>query len=217
MDASVRKAGNSANVFAVRLVDKIQMGDQSAEAEFVNAYSDSLKLMLLNLAQDPEIARDCFQKTLLITLKKIRAGAIRNPRSIHAFLRRTATNVVIIHRRAEERYTNLGDQVVHLPGQLEHDATVEIDSKIIRCLIKKLLKQLPIPRDREILQRFYLFDEDKNAICRDFSIKTEHFDRVLYRAKQRVRQMLENQQDVRAMLLDCLGKPGQHGKRPARH
>ena len=206
MDISAREVVNSTTVIAGRLVNKIQIGDQRAEAEFVKVCSDSLMSILLNKAQDPDIARDCYQKTLLITLKKIRAGDIRKPGSILAFLRRTAANVVITHRRTEKRYTNLGDRVFQLPGQLEDDATLEIDSEIIKCLLKKLLNQLSIPRDREILQRFYLHEENKKTICRDFAIKSEHFDRVLYRAKQRVRLVLENQQDVRTMLLDFLGK-----------
>lgn len=206
MDISARKVGQSATVFAVRLVNKIQIGDQRAEAEFVDAYSSGLMSMLLNRTKDPDMARDCYQKTLLITLNKMRAGDILKPQSIQAFLRSTAANVVITHHRTENRYANLGDQVLQLAGSMDDDATREIDSKTIRCLLKKLLNQLSIPRDREILQRFFLHEEDKKTICRDFGIKSEHFHRVLYRAKQRVRLMLENQQDVRVMLHDCLGE-----------
>ena len=206
MDISVRNVGNSATVFAVRLVNRIQTGDEKAEADFVEAYSSDLMSVLLAKTQDPDIASDCCQKALLITLKKIRAGGIRKPHSIRAFLRRTASNVVITHHRIENRYKNLGHQVSQLPYQAENPATREIDTKIIRCLLQKILNQLSIPRDREILQRFYLYEENKSTICRDFGIKSEHFDRVLYRAKQRVRLMLENQKNVREMLYGCLGK-----------
>ena len=206
MSISAHKVGNSATIFAVRLVNKIQIGDEKAEAEFVEAYSSDLMSMLLNKTKDPDIASDCCQKTLLITLKKIRAGAIRKPHSIRAFLRHTASNVVITHHRTENRYKYLGHQVSQLPCQVENPATLEIDAKTIRCLLQKILNQLSIPRDREILQRFYLYEENKSSICLDFGIKSEHFDRVLYRAKQRVRLMLENQKDVRKMLYGCLGE-----------
>ena len=205
MDISARKIGNSATVFAVRLVNKIQTGDQRAEAEFVRVYSNSLMSILLNKARDPDIAKDCYQKTLLITLKKIRAGDIRKPESIFAFLSRTAANVVITHRRYEKRYTNLGDRVFQLTGETEDATTLEIDSESINFLLKNLLDQLPVPRDREILQRFYLHEEEKKSICRDFGIKSEHFDRVLYRAKQRVRRLLGTQRDVRTVLHNFLG------------
>lgn len=205
MDISAREVGNSATVFADKLLHKIQTGDQRAEAEFVKVFSGSLMSMLLTKAQDPEIARDCYQKTLLITLKKIRAGDIRKPESIFAFLSSTAANVVIIHRRFESRYTNLGDRVFQLTGETDDAATQEKDTETIRLLLNKLLNQLPVRRDREILRRFYLHEEDKITICRDFGIKSEHFDRVLYRAKQRVRQLLEAQRDVWAVLHSFLG------------
>lgn len=205
MDISAREVFNATTVFAGRLVNKIQIGDQRAEAEFVKVYSDSLMSILLNKAQDPDIARDCYQKTLLITLRKIRAGDIRKPESIFAFLSSTAVNVVITHRRYENRYTNLGDRVFQLTGGADDAATREKDSETINLLLKNLLNQLPIPRDREILQRFYLHEEDKKSICRDFDLKSEHFDRVLYRAKQRVRLLLEAQRDIRAVLHSFLG------------
>ena len=208
MNISAREVVNSTAVIAGRLVNKIQTGDQRAEAEFVKVYSDSLMSILLNKVQDPDIARDCYQKTLLITLRKIRAGDIRKPESIFAFLSSTAVNVVITHRRYENRYTNLGDRVFQLTGGADDAATREKDSETINLLLKNLLNQLPIPRDREILQRFYLHEEDKKSICRDFGLKSEHFDRVLYRAKQRVRLLLEAQRDIRAVLHSFLSNNG---------
>jgi len=215
VDISARKIGKSATVFIVRLVNKIQIGDQRAEAEFVKIYSDSLMSILLNKACDPDIAKDCYQKTLLITLRKIRAGDIRKPESIFAFLSRTAANVVITHRRSEKRYTTLGEGVFQLTGETEDATTLEIDSETIKFLLKDLLNQLPVPRDREILQRFYLNEEEKRFICRDFGIKPEHFDRVLYRAKQRVRLLLETRRDVGAVLHNFLGDTQAKTDRPA--
>lgn len=206
MNISARNFGNPPSVFATRLLNKIQTGDENAEADFVEAYSSELMSTLLSKTHDPDIARDCCQKTLLITLRKIRAGGIRKPQSIPAFLRRTASNVVIAHHRTENRYKNLGHQVYQLPYQVENPARQEIDTKAIRCLLQKILNRLSVPRDREILQRFYLYEENKSSICLDYDIKPEHFDRVICRAKQRVRLVLENQKGVRRILLECLGE-----------
>ena len=205
MDIPARKVGGSEAVSAVDLLNQIQIGDQSAEAEFVKVYSDILMSILLSDAHDPDIARDCYQKTLMIALKKIRSGDIRKPESVLAFLCRTAANVVITHHRTEKRYASLGDRVYQLPGQVEDVAALEKDTEIVKVLLTRLLSLLSVPRDREILQRFYLYEEDKNSICRDFLIKPEHFDRVLYRARQRLRLLLESQRDIRAILHSFLG------------
>lgn len=204
MGVSAHNASSSTTFLSERLVNKIQAGDQNAEAEFIKAYSNGLLLMLLHRTRNPDIARDCCQKTLLITLRKMRAGDIIKPESILAFLRSTAANVVTTHRRTENRYTHLGDKVFKLRSETHNAAARDINSETLKRLLKKVLGHLPVQRDREILQRFYLQEEDKHSICWDFDIKPEHFDRVLYRAKQRVRLMLEKQKDVMVTLYECL-------------
>jgi RNA polymerase sigma-70 factor (ECF subfamily) len=175
-----------------------------AEVEFAETYSHSLMLLLLKRTQDPDIAKDCCQKTLLIALNKMRAGEILKPESLMAFLRCTAANVAVTHFRTERRYSCIGDNVFLLKSEAGDAAVRAIDLDTIRCLLNKVLDQLSVPRDREILQRFYLNEEEKSNICRDFGIKPEHFDRVLYRAKKRVRRILQNHKDVEAMLYKCM-------------
>jgi RNA polymerase sigma-70 factor (ECF subfamily) len=53
-----------------------------------------------------------------------------------------------------------------------------------------LLAELGTPRDREILTRVYLRDEDKDAICAALGVDATHFNRVLFRAKERFRELL---------------------------
>ena len=45
-------------------------------------------------------------------------------------------------------------------------------------------------RDREILRRFYVEEEDKDSICKDLKIDGTHFNRVLFRAKARFREAI---------------------------
>ena len=46
-------------------------------------------------------------------------------------------------------------------------------------------------RDREILVRLYLQEEEKDTICRDLGLEAEHFDKVLHRARGRLKELLE--------------------------
>ena len=57
-------------------------------------------------------------------------------------------------------------------------------------LIKRLIEELSVERDREILLRFYIREEDKESICTALAITPLHFNRVLFRAKQRFRELL---------------------------
>jgi RNA polymerase sigma-70 factor (ECF subfamily) len=57
--------------------------------------------------------------------------------------------------------------------------------------VRQVLQELPNPRDRALLVRFYLRDEPKADICRDLGLTEEHFNRVIFRARERLRALLE--------------------------
>ena len=50
---------------------------------------------------------------------------------------------------------------------------------------------MTVPRDREILRRFYIDEEDKDSVCRQLGIEPEHFHRVVFRARERFRGLAE--------------------------
>ena len=60
-------------------------------------------------------------------------------------------------------------------------------------LVRDLVGQLEVERDRQIILRFYLTEEDKASICEDLGLSSLHFNRVLHRARQRYRQLYEEQ------------------------
>ena len=57
-----------------------------------------------------------------------------------------------------------------------------------------MLAELKNDRDREILSRYYIADENKEDICRDLELSDLHFNRVLFRARQRYRELFERRQ-----------------------
>ena len=58
--------------------------------------------------------------------------------------------------------------------------------------MREVLKGLPAQRDRELIVGFYLDEEDKDALCQRFGISTLHFNRVIHRARERFRELLED-------------------------
>ena len=57
--------------------------------------------------------------------------------------------------------------------------------------IQGLLDSMPVERDRELLRRYYIYDEDKPEICRALGLDSLHFNRVLHLAKVRFRKIME--------------------------
>ena len=55
-----------------------------------------------------------------------------------------------------------------------------------------LLNELNVERDRELLTRYFVYDQEKDLICRELNLDSLHFNRVLFRAKGRFRSLIEN-------------------------
>jgi len=175
---------------ATGLVRRIAAGDASAEGELVQRYSRGLLYLLRRLA--PELADDLHQETFRVVLERLRRRELDEPAGLAAFLRGTARNLVIAERRKTARRRTEADeeelaQAVH-PGPSQLSAVLldeEADT------VRQLIRDLPTDRDRQLLLRFYVAEEEKESLCADLGLDSLHFNRVLFRARQRFKETLE--------------------------
>lgn len=172
------------------LVRRIAAGDAAAETALVERYSRGVLYLLRRLA--PELADDLHQETFRVVLERLRRRGLDEPAGLAAFLRGTARNLVIaerrktVRRRTEADDDELARAVNPGPSQL---STVLLDEEA--DAVRALIRELPTDRDRQILLRFYVAEEDKAAICADLRLDSLHFNRVLFRARERFRDVLE--------------------------
>ncbi len=179
---------------AERIVKSIAIGDYSAEEELVNTYTRSLMLILQRKYWRQPFLEDVIQETLASVIYSIRQNKLRSPNSLSAFIRQTALNIASRHLRYEYKHQSDIDidSIPELPDT-STDLYNNIEQQDLLRLVGKVISQLPIERDREILLRFYYNRENKETICKVLDLTTEHFDRVLYRAKQRLKLQLDKQ------------------------
>ena len=189
---------------APELAARILRGDATAENELVARYARPVRLILLKHTGNPQLANDLAQDTFVIAIQKLRAGEVRNPEALGGFLRQTAINLSIEHFRKEKRYVRQDDGIIELQAPLEDTQAEHMDRRLARRVLENAMTQLAQPRDREILHRFYLLEEDKAVICSALDLSAAHFDRVLYRARQRMRELLNDHLDLRSLLLGGL-------------
>jgi len=182
------------------LVERIGDGDRAAESELIARYARGVRLILLKRTGNPQLASDLCQDTFVVMLRKLRAGELRNCDSLAAFISQTAVNISIQHFRKEKRYKYAADEIIGQQAAHSDKKDEQLDSHTTRVMLDGVLKQLAVARDREILRRFYLSDDDKDEICRDLRLSPAHFDRVLYRAKQRMRELIDQQKGLKALL-----------------
>jgi RNA polymerase sigma-70 factor (ECF subfamily) len=213
--------GSGAPDDAARLVARIQAGDRAAEAELVARFSHGLLLMLRRLAQNPALADDLHQETLSLVLEKIRRSEVREPDKLAGFIRSTARNLFIAGRRKEARYRTLDDGeegAPPVPGLIDR-SPAPLDRVLASeeaRQVQRLLGELRYDRDRQVLFRFYLSDESKEEICEDLGIEPEHFNQVIFRARERLRELWERAEKRQRFFAGAQRIVGRIGGDPAR-
>lgn len=170
----------------------------------VRRYTRGIRLILLKRTGNPHLVNDLVQETFFVTLTRLRAGELNKPESLSAFIRQVAVNLSIEHFRKERRYLHQDGEMNSALGAHIDNKAKELDNRKARELLEDVLDQLAVPRDRELLRRFYLQDEDKNRICVDLALSASHFDRVLYRAKQRMRELINQKKGLKSVLFGGL-------------
>lgn len=186
------------------VVERIERGDRAAEAELVARYARGVRLILLKRTGDTQVASDLCQETFFVVIRKLRARELRDPLKLAAFVNQVAVNLSIEHFRKESRFVRSPDGIIGLEAPHTDKYGEQVDFEAASAQLQGVLRQLAIDRDREILRRYYLSDDDKAVICRDLDLSPTHFDRVLYRAKQRMRELIDRHAELKALLFGGL-------------
>lgn len=180
---------------AAELTERIAGGDVHAESELVQRCGPTLRFLTRRYARHEADAEDLYQETLMLGLEKIRRREVREPERLAGFLRALAKNLSTQQYRrrsyqVEKPADGLPDAAAGRPsgalGGLLRDERVR--------LTRRLLAELRVPRDREVLFRYYIAEQESSRICDELGIDGAHFYRVLHRARQRYREIWQQRQ-----------------------
>ncbi len=168
----------------VNLVRRIVAGDQQAEVELVEHYSRGVMFIIRRELGGASVADDLYQETFRIALEKIRRGDLCEPEKLSGFMCGIARNLVIDYFRRGAREESLSE--IEKVAPLAHPAPNQFDELLLKekaALVRQVITELPTDRDRQILFRFYIAEEEKERICSDLGLTGLHFNRVLFRAR----------------------------------
>ena len=181
-------------------VKRIGQGDRRAEEEFVRRYQRGLIYLLRRRTGDAQLALDLAQDTFRIAIEKLRRSPIDQVDRVAGFLRGTALNLISAEvRKNTRRATTADSDVVDTIADDVAGPFENVSSEQVQRIVRKLLDELPVARDREILVRTYLEDRDKDLICEALGVDSAHYNRVLFRAKQRFRDLLTSAASQRGL------------------
>jgi RNA polymerase sigma factor (sigma-70 family) len=179
-----------------RIVAAALAGDKRAETVMLQALRPGVLAVLRFGAFHRWIdAEDLTQEALHVVVERVRAGTIDDPRKLYAFAASTARNLALnAARKALRQQTVVDSELVEEIAQNTQSESNEFDESDDRQLaqaVLALLDELPTERDRKLLIGFYIDGADKQELCRDLGLTPNHFDRVLLRARTRLRTIIE--------------------------
>jgi RNA polymerase sigma-70 factor (ECF subfamily) len=179
------EAEDSARRTVARLVVRIAGGDPAAEEELFLRFDAAVQRLVRRKGGSPTLAEDLSQETFRIVLQRLRSHGLDRPEAAGAFLFGTALNLLYAERRRMARNCpspSTLEQASDPRGTpLTHVLAGERD-KLLHSALAILVE-----RDRQILCRFYFLGHQKEQILLDLELKPLHFNRVLFRARERLR------------------------------
>jgi RNA polymerase sigma-70 factor (ECF subfamily) len=173
-----------------KLVSRIIKGDARAEEELINRYAEVISIIIGQKIQRRDVIEDISQDVFKIAIGKIRNGDVRDPERLSGFICGIARTRALEHFRKVKYLSNQGEVAEaelitdSSPNQLERLCSEERDQ-----IVRRVIDGLKIKRDREIIYRYYINEEDKDKICADMHLTRAQFNNVVSRALQRYKDL----------------------------
>ncbi|MGJ5817336.1 RNA polymerase sigma factor [Paludibaculum fermentans] len=171
------------------LVERIQNSDNSAMEELYRIFSRGVRYYLCRHL-GPQELDDKVHDTFLIVVQAIQSGGLREPERLMGFVRTVVRRQVAafidcaVQSRREFADMEMGGRVPDIRQNPEQRAIQ--DEKM--ALMVRVLRGIS-RRDREILTRFYLYEQPQEQICEEMSLSETQFRLLKSRAKARFGEM----------------------------
>lgn len=181
---------STANEELVDIVRRITAGDSTAEDDVILRYERGIAVIIDNVVRNQSVTEDLCQETFRIVLEKLRRGDLRQPESLSGFVCGVARNAAIDYIRRARR-SSLREEIGNA-DHISNPAPNQLDQLLARErseIVRQLISELKGERDREILFRYYVSEEDKNKICSDLGITGIQFNNITYRALARFKEL----------------------------
>jgi RNA polymerase sigma-70 factor (ECF subfamily) len=168
------------------LVRRIISGDSDAEDEMVRRYKDGVSVIIARIVQIHSVREDLFQDTFKKAIEKIRRGEVREPERVSGFICKLAKNLAIDYIRKSRQAVKEteGVSLDQIPDPAP-DQFEQLWRKERREVIRRVIAELKIKRDREIVFRYFIAEEEKDEICAEIGLNRKQFNNVIFRAVKR--------------------------------
>ena len=182
--------GTSNETELADLVRRIIVGDGSAEEELVRRYKDGVSIINRKIVQSHFVTEDISQETFKKALEKIRHGDVREPERLSGFICSMARNIAIDYVRKERKSSK--ETEIEKPEQIPAAAPDQFEllyRKERAEIVRQVIDELKVKRDREVILRYFIAEEEKDQICADLGLTRGQFNGVIFRALKRYKEL----------------------------
>lgn len=173
-------------VLARRIMAVAPSRDSDAEGELYRRLAPRVRLYGLKHLRDAAAAADLAQDVLVMTLERLRSGAIREPDRVVSFVLGTSRQMVIDRRRGETRHQRiLTTFTADLPPSEASGERYGLDNaRLWRCL-----EALP-PRERTIVLLSFYDERSAADVGCEVGLSAANVRVVRHRSIERLRRCL---------------------------
>ncbi len=182
---------------ATALVNRIHAGDRDAEAEFVDHYRARLLYAVARMIDHGSDAEDIVHEALLIAIQNLRNKPIERPEQLGGYTYAIARNLFRADRRKRSREVGTDPELLNLVAAHNPDHAEALERVHTAQRVRRFIADIEPPRYRELLVRYYVHQQTKDDIRAAMNLSAVHFNRVLFRAKQSFKKLVE--QDARTL------------------
>ena len=167
------------------LVGRIQGRDESGMEELYRIFAKGIRFFLCRQL-GPQELDDKVHDTFLIVVQAIQRGDLREPERLMGFVRTVVRRQVaayidgVVHSRREEMDIEMGGRIPDRRSNPEQSLAFRQKVELMKTVLRELSD-----RDREILTRFYLHEQNQDQICDDMGLTDTQFRLLKSRAKAR--------------------------------
>jgi RNA polymerase sigma-70 factor (ECF subfamily) len=179
----------SAHPCWIELVEKIRQNDPDGLEELYRVFSRGVRYYLCRQL-GPQDLDDRVHDTFIVVAQAIQRGELREPDRLMGYVR------TIVRRQVAAQ---IEDNVLCRRQQFDLDwglAVRDTSSNPEQAAIRQENQQIAVrvlksiaPRDREILIRFYLWEQSAEQICAEMALTDTQFRLLKSRAKARFGQL----------------------------
>jgi RNA polymerase sigma-70 factor, ECF subfamily len=171
----------------------LQNRDPETENHLVASFYKAIQAKLQSRLRWPELVQDARQETFLRVFTYFRSGkTLANPASLPGFVHGVCHNVAKELLRSHTRHDQIAENVPE-PVDTSSDPEGQMVTAERKQIVRKLLGELPV-KDRELLRRVLLEEEDKDAVSKELGVDRNYLRVLLYRARLRFKAALVESQ-----------------------